>query len=319
MVVTIVGSGALGTILAAHLIAAGHEVKVIARGERARNIKRHGLRVRGLVELDTPCQVVAQSEALTCGELLIFAVKTYHMDHALAELSSLRPEGVFSVANGVMKNDQLAATYGPKKILGCMANFSGELLDNGIVEFTRNVCVFIGPTPGYSGPEATAIANVVDSAGVYTKATDRIAVVEWSKFAGWVALFSLSLLARTNTGTFLDNRSFASLGVSLIKEMAEIASARGIDLIDQSPLPAAMIAQAPTDVAVDALRAVGRDLMSSAPQHRMSSLQDLEAGRFLEVEETLGFAVREARRLQRRVPTLDACYAAAAGLNTLVD
>ena len=54
------------------------------------------------------------------------------------------------------------------------------------------------------------------------------------------------------------------------------------DLIDQSPRPVATIAQAPNEVAVDALRAVGQDLMGSAPQHRMSSLQDLEAGRFLE-------------------------------------
>ena len=58
----------------------------------------------------------------------------------------------------------------------------------------------------------------------------------------------------------------------------------------------ATIAQAHNDVAVDALRAVGQDLMGSAPQHRMSSLQDLEAGKSLELDALLG-AVCELGRL----------------------
>ena len=49
----------------------------------------------------------------------------------------------------------------------------------------------------------------------------------------------------------------------------------------------------------------------------MSALQDLEAGRALEVHETLGYAVNEARRLGVPAPTLALCYDIAAGLNDL--
>ncbi len=198
-----------------------------------------------------------------------------------------------------------------------MANFSGELQARGSVEFTRNVRLYIGPTASYIGPDVRAIANMLDAAGINTESSARIETVEWSKFVGWIALFSLSLIARTTTGKFLDNPRLAGLGVRLIREMASIAAARGIELIDQSPVPVASIASGPERAAVEKLSQVGRELIASAPGHRMSSLQDLEAGRRLEVEETLGYALREAARLGIDAPTLDVCYAAAAGVNTL--
>ena len=43
----ILGAGALGTILGAHLSRAGHEVTMLARGERARTLQRQGLVLNG--------------------------------------------------------------------------------------------------------------------------------------------------------------------------------------------------------------------------------------------------------------------------------
>ena len=148
---TIVGAGALGTIAGAHLIAAGHEVTMIARGQRAAAIAQDGLIVRGLNCLSTPCRVVAPEACARQPGVLVFAVKTYHMRDAIAGLNGCRPEAVFSLANGVMKGEQLASAFGAGSVLGCMANFSGELLADGTAEFTRNVRVSIGAMSGYAG------------------------------------------------------------------------------------------------------------------------------------------------------------------------
>ncbi|MEQ8496761.1 MAG: 2-dehydropantoate 2-reductase N-terminal domain-containing protein, partial [Gammaproteobacteria bacterium] len=59
---TIVGAGALGTILGAHLAEAGHEVRMVARGAGSRALTAAGLRVTGLRELTPPCSVVAAPE-----------------------------------------------------------------------------------------------------------------------------------------------------------------------------------------------------------------------------------------------------------------
>lgn len=315
---TIVGAGALGSILGAHLIAAGHTVMMVARGARATQLKAQGLRLRGLREFDLPCEVVAPGAAIATPGVLIYTVKTYQMDDALAALGSLRPDAVFSVANGVMKNDQLTAVYGPECVLGCMANVSGELLASGEVAFTRNVRMPLGPLPGYGGPAAASIASVIDTAGVITPAVDDIETAEWSKFAGWLAMFTLAVIARTTTGVYLENAGLAAVGVKVVKEAVALARARGITLIDQSPLPVVSVADAATPgAAVEILRDIGRTLIAQAPTHRMSALQDFEAGRRLEVHETLGYAQREAQRLAVPAPTIAYCYELVAGLDTL--
>jgi 2-dehydropantoate 2-reductase len=310
---TIVGAGALGTILGAHLTRAGHSVRMLARGQRAVQVAAQGLRIRGLTEFDTPCTVVTAPDVAADSGVLVFAVKTYHMAAALDNTRGLSPQMVFSLANGVMKNDQLAQTFGHDKVLGCMANFSGELEADGAALFTRNVMLYLG---GHE-PWAADISRAIAAAGIKAQASARIETVEWSKFVGWVAMFALAVIARSTTGRYLDNPHLAHLGVAVIRESAAIATARGIGLVDQSPLPVKSLTELPFREAVALMRKVGRELTVSAPNHRMSALQDLEAGRELEVHETLGFAVREAARLGVNAPTLALCYEIGAGLNAL--
>jgi len=314
---TIVGAGALGTILGAHLIASGQAVTLVARGARAAQLRTQGLRLRGLRDFDLPCTVVEPGAAIPAPGILIYTVKTYQMDEALNALATLRPDAVFSVANGVMKNEQLMAVHGAGRVLGCMANVSGELRTDGVVEFTRNVRMPLGPLPGYRGPAAADIAAAIDAAGVVTPAVDDIESAEWSKFAGWLAMFSLAVIARTTTGVYLENAGLAAVGVKLAKEAVALATARGITLVDQSPIPVVSVAQAELPAAVEILRDIGRNLIAQAPTHRMSALQDFEAGRRLEVHETLGYAAREAARLGVPAPTIAFCYELVAGLDTL--
>ena len=52
---TVVGAGALGTILSVHLAAAGHEVRTVARGARAEVLRTEGMNLRGLRDVHIPC------------------------------------------------------------------------------------------------------------------------------------------------------------------------------------------------------------------------------------------------------------------------
>ena len=52
----------------------------------------------------------------------------------------------------------------------------------------------------------------------------------------------------------------------------------------------------------------GRVYESRSPEHRMSALQDLLAGRPLEVHETLGYALRKGAARGIAMPLLDGFY-----------
>ena len=313
----VVGAGALGTILAAHLIENGHRVRVLVRPQRAAQLNADGLRVRGLANISVACDVVTDPAAIESTEVLIVATKTYQTVDAVAPLAHLRAGSVFSVANGVRKNEQLAAVFGDHSVVGCMADVSGELLADGQVEFSRNVCLHLGALNERHRSTVETIAEAINASGVHTRARDDIASVEWSKFVGWLAFMSLSVITRRPTVDFLNNRHHAALAARLIKETATIATARGIALLDQSPMPVKTIAEAPGSAAVDAVCGMGAEFQRIAPQHRMSSLQDLERGARLEFEDTLGYALELARELELGHATLQDCYDLVAGIDAI--
>jgi ketopantoate reductase len=69
------------------------------------------------------------------------------------------------------------------------------------------------------------------------------------------------------------------------------------------------------EAAVRILNDIGAQMREHSPQHRLSAHQDLDAGRPLEVEETLGHAARTALREGLSLPLLDAVYRIAAAID----
>ncbi len=160
----ILGAGAMGSILGAHLARAGHSVALLARGRRAAQIRAEGLRIGGLVQFSTPITVIDDPTQLREADTLIVATKAIDTAASLAPLSRARIGKALSVQNGVMKNDLLAAAFGWDRVLGALANMSGEVLPSGEVLFTRNVNVLIGDLAGGVSNATQKIAQTIDAA-----------------------------------------------------------------------------------------------------------------------------------------------------------
>lgn len=305
----IVGAGAIGSILAAHLVQSGHAVTVLARGRRAQQIQEHGLRITGLVEISARAQVITDPSELREAKVLIVATKTPGSEQALEQLRHVQVDAAFSIQNGLLKNELLARTFGAEHTLGALANTSGELLASGEVLFTRNVNLFVGELTGEMSARARQIAQAIDDSGVRASAVPDILAREWSKFSCWAGFMSVSLTTRAVSWRYLSDPDAALLVVRVAREVAALAKAQGVVLTeDQALLPLRIVLEAPEAEAVAAVQKVGATYRSTAPEHRMSSLQDLLAGRGLEIEETLGYAVRKANELHLPVPLLDAFY-----------
>lgn len=104
-----------------------------------------------------------------------------------------------------------------------------------------------------------------------------------------------------------------------MRETAALATQMGVPLEDNPPLNLVKtIAAVSEQQAVETLRETGTIMGSRAPTHRMSSLQDVERGRRLEVEETLGYVVTQAGEQGILVPTVETCYRLISGLNRFV-
>src|ERR1700761_1869722 len=144
----ILGAGALGSILGAHLARAGHSVVMLARGRRAEYIEAHGLTITGLTEIVQPTTVFVDPARLHSADTLIVATKTPGTQDALHLLRHVDVGLAFSIQNSPLKNEFLSAVFGPERVLGALADTSGEILADGRVLFTRNVNTFVGELSG---------------------------------------------------------------------------------------------------------------------------------------------------------------------------
>src|SRR6185437_12967090 len=228
----ILGAGAIGSILAAHLARSGHSVIVLARGNRARAVERDGLRIKGLADFSVKVPVLTYPTQLRAADTLIVAMKTPGTDVALQRLKHAEVGAALSIQNGVLKNELLVQVFGPDRVLGALADTSGELLPSGEVLFTRNVNLPLGELAGGSSERARRIAGMIDAAGIRSVAVPDILSLEWSKFTVWLALVSMGVTTRSATWRYLSDVDCAQVLVRLVCEVAALARAQGIALVD---------------------------------------------------------------------------------------
>jgi 2-dehydropantoate 2-reductase len=313
---TILGAGALGSILAAHLARAGHDVSLVARGQRAQLLTEQGVVVRGESEFRQEVRIVAQPSDLRQTEVLILTVKTYDVDAALAAFKHLDVEMALGVENGVLKDKQIAGVFGPERTLGAIADFSGEVLPDGMVHFTRNEGFYTGELPQGTSRRIDSLVQALNDAGIFTIPSDDILSLEWSKLAGWLGLTAVSVLSRLHTHQVLQSPELAGLQVSIVREASQLASRMGVTLQDIGVLSAGSICGQDDEGAIASIRRAGETMQARGLlTHKMSALQDVERGRRLEVEETFGYVLRKGAEFGLEMSALETCYRLLAGID----
>ncbi len=304
----ILGAGALGTILGAHLSRAGHEVAMIVRGERARVLQRQGLVLNGLSSIKARPTVIDEPKKLLETGTLIIATKAIDSMQALESLRHLRLDNAFSVQNGVLKNELLAKVVRVFARAGCHGRFQWRTAGQWRGEIHAQ-CL-----PAHRRGEGGAAVHVSRSwsrpstpRGVRSVAASNIRTREWSKYAGWIAQFPLAVLTRQITWKFLMDERSAMIVVRIVREAALLAAAMKIELTDMPPLPVPSIVHGSDAQAIEIIRGIGQKFLETSPDIECRRSEDVLRGSRLEYDETLGYALAKARELGVPMPTLDTC------------
>jgi 2-dehydropantoate 2-reductase len=315
MNIVILGAGALGTVLGAHLARAGEDVTLIARGHRAAFLQEHGATITGLVDFTIPVRVVTDPQQVHNADVLMVTVKTYDMVSALHSVKHLEIGSVFSIQNGVLKDEQLAQTFGWEKVLGAMAFTGAEVLPTGTVRFTLNQGMYLGELPVGTSARVQTLGDTLERVGIVAHVTPSIQALEWSKYVSWACSMAPAVLTRLETYKLFQDAQIASIVAAILQEMTQLATARAIVLADLPFFPTQTLSALSVDAMVTQLRQIGDRWASLMPHNKMSILQDVERGKRLEVEETLGYAVQQGAALGIPMPTMDVCYNLIAGIN----
>jgi 2-dehydropantoate 2-reductase len=164
--IIVMGAGALGSIAAALLHAAGHEVALVGRGARAAYLAANGVTLAGHATLTARVPIVTDTDTLRQADLLLMAVKTFDNAAALRQLAHVQPKACLSFQNGMAKEGKMAAVFGPAAVLLSTANFSGGVRADGVTDFTVNLGVAIGELGGGVSPRVREVCAAFGQAGL---------------------------------------------------------------------------------------------------------------------------------------------------------
>jgi 2-dehydropantoate 2-reductase len=235
MRVAVVGAGGVGGYFGGTIARAGHDVRVLARGEHLRAIRSRGLEIREPGDSWTArVRVSDDPRELLPADLAIVAVKSYSLSEAASAVRLLVENGAIAVPlmNGVEALESLIDQGVPaERMLGGLTVISSEKTAPGVVtrksDFRR---VVVGERGGGASERAERVAAVFRDAGAEARVSEDIAVDLWRKFLFLTTLAAACGLARAPIGAVRD----APLGPELLeragREIAAVARARGVAL-----------------------------------------------------------------------------------------
>ena len=288
-----VGSGAVGSLFAAHL-AQLDDVEVwaydLAR-EHVATINEHGLRLSGVGDLVGHPRATTDPGELPPCDFGIVATKSMHTSAAVAATAPAFADGaVCSVQNG-LGNEEAIAEHVREVIRGTTFP-AGHLLGPGHVSWDTKGDTWIGPfepSPA-SMAKVELLAETLTRAGMTTVALPDARGAQWTKVIFNAGTNALGALTGLTHGQVCEHEPSRRLASGLVAESVAVAAAQGIEL-DSDP-----------EEMIDHAARVAYD-------HKASMLQDVEARRRTEVDSLNGAIVEWGERLGIPTPLNRAIWA----------
>lgn len=302
--IAVVGAGAIGGWIAGKLALAGHLVGMLARGATLEALRSEGLQLteggaqRGVQvnACDDPAQLGPQ-------DILVIAVKAPALPEAAeAARPMVGAETVIvPMLNGVPwwftgeplasvdPGGRIAAALSQAQVVGSVVHAAcSRPAPNAVVVKHADRLIFGEPVGGVS-ERIERLAALFESSGITVERSGDVRRSIWYKLWGNATLNPLSALTRSTADQLLADRALHSWMLEAMAELAAVGAAIGCPIAES-----------------------GEDRMGVTAKlgaFKTSMLQDVEAGRPIELEALLGAPLEIAKRAGVPTPQLDRLYA----------
>jgi len=302
----VAGAGAIGAYLGAKMARAGYDVTLFARGAHCRAMQEHGVRVLSPDgDFQAHPRVVDSLAAAGPVDVVFLAVKAHSLPALAPQLPLLfGPEtAVVSMQNGIPwwyftgaerleKIDPagiISAAIEARRVIGSIVYLSTEIAEPGVIRHNESTRITLGEPDGVRSDRCRAISEALVRSGLRAPITTHIRQEIWVKLLGNIAFNPISALTGATLVAIARDPDTSQLVRAIMAETEALARKLGIKMpitIDQ--------------------RIAGAEKVGG---HKTSMLQDLEAGRPLELDAIAGAALELGDRLGVPMPSTRAVYA----------
>jgi 2-dehydropantoate 2-reductase len=305
----VLGAGAIGAYVGAALSRGGADVTLIARGEHLRAMQERGVRVlskRG--DFTAHPDATDDLEAIAGADVVFVALKAYSLPDIAPRLGRLLAPGAAAIwaQNGVPwwyfqslpeplglqsvdPGGVIARSIGPEPNIGCVVFCSTEIIEPGVIKHVEGTRFTIGEPDGSRSERCEQISAAFAAGGLKAPVDVKLRDQIWLKLVGNVAFNPITALTQATLGELGTLPEMRDLLLAVFTECAAVAERLGISF------PVSL------DRRLEAGLAVG--------DHKTSMLQDLEAGKRLELDCMTGAIVELAGQLDVDVPHIQTVHA----------
>jgi 2-dehydropantoate 2-reductase len=305
---TIVGAGAIGGLIGAHLWRAGHAVQLVDRDrDHVAAIQVRGLEVVGHAEF--VARVPACEPAAVTGPIgtLLLAVKTLHTEEALAPIAArLAPDGwVVSMQNG-LEEGRIAALVGERRTAAGFLSFGGYYERPGRVVYSGPASLRVGELDGRITPRVTDLARILSDFHP-AEPTANIRGCRWGKLLLGTVYFATAMVD-ADMVDILDDAPARQVLSNLVAEGLAVADALGVAVEPVDGFdPRTLRGGESESPAAQATWEAQRTYWSRGAAKRTGIWRDLAIRRRrTEAGPILGALIAEAERAGRAVPRVRA-------------
>jgi 2-dehydropantoate 2-reductase len=308
----IAGAGAIGAYMGARMASAGQDVTLFARGPHLRAMQQHGVRVKSIDgDFEAHPKISGSLEEVGPVDVVFLGVKAHGLTQLAPQLKPvLGPDTtVVGTQNGIPwwffngwggecegmhlervdPGGVIAAAIEPRRVLASIIYFATDVVEPGVIRHTDGNRISLGEPDGSRSERSRVIAEALIAAGLRAPVTQRIRQEIWVKILGNVAFNPISALTGATLVKMARDPEVGALVRKIMEETIAVGAKLGLEVpitIDQ--------------------RIAGAEKVG---EHKTSMLQDLEAGRPIELEAVVGAVVELAGRLQVSMPHTRAVYA----------
>jgi 2-dehydropantoate 2-reductase len=319
--IVIAGAGAIGGYIGAKLARAGADVVLFARGPHLQAMQTRGLRVVSPDgDFDVKPAVTGDLASIGTADVAFLGVKAHGLTALAPQLHSLfTPETiVVSTQNGIPwwyfqeytgeprdlnglrlervdPGGVIAAAIEPRRVIGSLAYFSTDIVEPGVIHHTEGNRLSFGEPDGTRSDRLKRITDALIAAGFRCPTTTRIRHEIWIKLLGNVAFNPISALTGATLEEMVRHPEVSRAVRTVMQETEAVAAKLGLEL----------------SISLDQ-RMAGAEKVGA---HKTSMLQDLEAGRPMEIEAVVGAVIELSDRLGVPMPATRAVYACVTMLN----
>ena len=313
MRIAVIGAGAIGGMLAVRLALSGQAVTVVDQGAHLEAIRANGVKLLHHDGREELARVRAAASCAQAGaqDLVFLALKAYVLEAVAPQMPALFGHDtiVVPLQNGLPwwyfqnfsgphagyrlqtadPNGTIERSIEPSRLIGCVVYPAGEIAAPGVIRHLEGDRFPVGELDGSESARVKTLSETLTAAGLKSPVLADIRSEIWLKLWGNMSFNPISALTHATLVDICEEPTTRALAADMMREAQAIAAKLGVTF------------RVPLEKRIEGATKVGK--------HKTSTLQDIEAGRDVEVDALIGSVIELGTLTATPIPATRAVHA----------